>query len=146
MLSKGGVRRGVSPVVGVILLVAITVTLAAVAAGFVLTIDVNEPPPDADFSVVEETDGDGDIERLVVTHQGGESIPEDELSVTYTGDHLGTVTRNPSDGTFSTGDTIEVEFAGSDDAGEQLNLVWSPAGSDRGELIRTHTLTAGTTG
>jgi flagellin-like protein len=46
-----GEKRAISPVIGVILMVAITVILAAVIASFVLGLsDINKNPPQASFS------------------------------------------------------------------------------------------------
>ena len=68
--------RGVSPVIGVILMVAITVILAAVIGSFVLGIggDV-EAAPQASLSI--------DDGKLV--HEGGDAIQYDELSSTSQG-------------------------------------------------------------
>ncbi|WP_255169852.1 type IV pilin [Natrononativus amylolyticus] len=52
-------ERAVSPVIGVILMVAITVILAAVIAAFVMDIGTTSQPPQASFSVSQGTD-DGD--------------------------------------------------------------------------------------
>jgi flagellin-like protein len=61
----------VSPVIGVILMVAITVILAAVIASFVLGLgDQNNPAPTADF----DFDYDFDGNYTVVTHSQGESL------------------------------------------------------------------------
>jgi len=52
--------RGVSPVIGVILMVAITVILAAVIAAFVLDIGPGDPDPSAGITVNDA--GGGDVE------------------------------------------------------------------------------------
>ncbi|WP_425461877.1 type IV pilin [Natronosalvus hydrolyticus] len=49
--------RGVSPVIGVILMVAITVILAAVIAAFVLDLGSTSQNPQAGFSINEDSDG-----------------------------------------------------------------------------------------
>jgi len=83
----------VSPVIGVILMVAITVILAAVIATFVLglgeqvsstgpqaqfTFDYNEDPdsPNPDLGTV-----DSDDALLTITHAGGDTIRASQLSV-----------------------------------------------------------------
>lgn len=68
-------ERAVSPVIGVILMVAITVILAAVIAAFVLDIGPGDPDPNAvvDYSV-SETDEDGfdfDIELTSTDNADG---------------------------------------------------------------------------
>ncbi|KAA9400050.1 type IV pilin [Haloarcula sp. CBA1130] len=68
--------NAVSPVIGVILMVAITVILAAVIATFVLGLgdQVSNTAPQASFS----TDYDG-TEIVTVTHEGGDSIKASNL-------------------------------------------------------------------
>ena len=69
--------RAVSPVIGVVLMIAIAVILAAVVGTVVLAMG-NEPvsTPQASFSF--EYDGDDTVE---ITHEGGDSIALGELKV-----------------------------------------------------------------
>ncbi|MEF8783170.1 MAG: type IV pilin N-terminal domain-containing protein [Haloarculaceae archaeon] len=69
----------VSPVIGVILMVAITVILAAVIATFVLGLgdQVSDTAPQASFDV----DYDSGNNNLTVTHTGGASIPANQLNI-----------------------------------------------------------------
>ena len=75
----------VSPVIGVILMVAITVILAAVIATFVLGLgdSVSNTAPQASFSFDYTEDAGatnaGSVGVVTVTHNGGDSIPESEL-------------------------------------------------------------------
>jgi len=78
MLSE---NRGVSPVIGVILMVAITVILAAVIGTFVLGLgDSLEQAPQAqlDAEVTEDSSGN---EQLEISHNGGDALPLSEISV-----------------------------------------------------------------
>ncbi|MFC7076956.1 type IV pilin N-terminal domain-containing protein [Haloarcula halophila] len=70
----------VSPVIGVILMVAITVILAAVIASFVLGLgdQTQNATPQASFSFDYET---GSPNSLSVTHDGGDTINGDELYI-----------------------------------------------------------------
>ncbi|MFC7021338.1 MULTISPECIES: type IV pilin N-terminal domain-containing protein [Haloarcula] len=80
----------VSPVIGVILMVAITVILAAVIATFVLGLgdQISNTAPQASFSFEynegaddnydNDDDGDG---TLNITHDGGDTIEAQDLSV-----------------------------------------------------------------
>ena len=69
-----GDERGVSPVIGVILMVAITVILAAVIAAFVLGIgDTDEPAPTSDF------DFDTSEEQITFSLQTGDSFDLDDV-------------------------------------------------------------------
>ena len=72
----------VSPVIGVILMVAITVILAAVIATFVLGLgdQISNTAPQASFSF--DWDGQagaGSAETLTVRHSGGDSIQANRL-------------------------------------------------------------------
>jgi len=68
--------EGVSPVIGVILMVAVTVILAAVIGAFVMNMgdNLSQSAPSANFEF-EASDTDGDNSYVVqVTHDGGDSI------------------------------------------------------------------------
>jgi flagellin-like protein len=68
----------VSPVIGVILMVAITVILAAVIGTFVLGLgdQVQNNPPTTDFSFDEDSSGDVDI-----THTSGQPVQNGNVEV-----------------------------------------------------------------
>jgi len=68
----------VSPVIGVILMVAITVILAAVIASFVLGLgdQTQNATPQASFSF----DYDGST-SVTITHDGGDAIEDNRLSI-----------------------------------------------------------------
>ena len=70
-------NRGVSPVIGVILMVAITVILAAVIGSFVLGIggDVQQTPQAS--LTIEAGSGDD----VIITHQGGDSLNLDQTAI-----------------------------------------------------------------
>ena len=77
----------VSPVIGVILMVAITVILAAVIGTFVLGLgeQVQSTSPQASFNF-ELTDNSVDTpDELEITHESGEKISSDSLSFTASG-------------------------------------------------------------
>ncbi|PSP97939.1 type IV pilin [Halobacteriales archaeon QS_4_70_19] len=81
----------VSPVIGVILMVAITVILAAVIGTFVLGLgdQVSDTAPQASFTFdltdnpVDNTGGNPDT--LTITHDGGDSITASQLSIVASG-------------------------------------------------------------
>jgi len=82
--------RAVSPVIGVILMVAITVILAAVIGTFVLGLgdQVQSTTPQASFGFEQEdvTYGDGvEAETMTITHETGDTISESNLQVTVAG-------------------------------------------------------------
>jgi flagellin-like protein len=72
----------VSPVIGVILMVAITVILAAVIATFVLGLgeQVSSTTPTASFST-EYSEVNNDEGNLTITHDGGDTIKAEEVYI-----------------------------------------------------------------
>jgi len=83
--------RAVSPVIGVILMVAITVILAAVIAAFVLDIGPSDTDPLASISV--DGEGTSDISVTLESISQGDGIAvvydgEAEASTTVTGDSI----------------------------------------------------------
>jgi flagellin-like protein len=77
--------RAVSPVIGVILMVAITVILAAVIGTFVLGLgdSLGDSTPQASFSI---DDVDADNNQIEVTKTGGQDIAYSDLRVVVEGD------------------------------------------------------------
>jgi flagellin-like protein len=70
--------RALSPVVGVALLIAIVVAIAAVSAGLILGLaEPNDPAPAAAFDV-ESADAAGE---MVIRHDGGDTIDGDRLRI-----------------------------------------------------------------
>jgi len=83
--------RAVSPVIGVILMVAITVILAAVIGTFVLGLgDSLQQAPQAQINI-DDADGsapvtDGEVENVLnINHRGGDTIPEGEIRINVQG-------------------------------------------------------------
>ena len=68
-------ERGVSPIIGVILMVAITVVMGAVIAGFAYGyLGTTSKAPNVGLSVIDDPT---DQASLLVKHNGGESISAD---------------------------------------------------------------------
>ena len=131
--------RAVSPVIGVILMVAITVILAAVIGSFVLGIGgQQEAAPQASITITENTDGDVNI-----NHRGGDSFTNSSTAnLTITN---GTATATATDNlTFSAGDTINTTgITNSEDntgieASGHVDVVWEgPQGTEQIIASRT---------
>ncbi len=117
------VERGVSPVAGLIVLVAITVLLAAVMAAFVLGFaETAVDPPDANFTASDTATVQGGTYTGTITFvmEEGERIERDDL-----------VLRGP--------DGLEIApEAGALDSGESVvfDLTAGAAAIDRGDLVR----------
>jgi flagellin-like protein len=78
-----GHDEAVSPVIGVILMVAITVILAAVIGTFVLGLgdQVQDTAPQASFTFDYEKDANSGGDVLDITHDGGDTISASSLNV-----------------------------------------------------------------
>ncbi|MFC7214586.1 type IV pilin [Saliphagus sp. GCM10025334] len=111
--------RGVSPVIGVILMVAITVILAAVIAAFVLDLGQSQG---ANVNAGVSVDASSEDVGIQLTDSGNaEDGVEIRAEVEDSGSASGTITAEPSSGTLSsTGDSITIK-AGSDDATDVTN-------------------------
>ncbi len=90
-------EKAVSPVIGVILMVAITVILAAVIASFVFGLGSKAPKSAPQAQLVASADADntnynGKVDLVVIEHQGGENIPWDDIKVLVEGKNTSAVT------------------------------------------------------
>ena len=134
----------VSPVIGVILMVAITVILAAVIATFVLGLgeQVSDTTPNANFqgdwAGNESVNAEGDT-VLEITHTSGPTLEEGSLSIVANDN----VTATGLDQDISAGDTIVVEVNEEPDdgdtflfEGDRIRVRWS---NDQGDsaILRT---------
>lgn len=117
----------VSPVIGVILMVAITVILAAVLGTFSLGLyeGGNEAAPSVDF----DTEYSGT--ELTVTHVHGETLDETRLSWVISDTPSPTVGFSGTS-RVSPGDEQTLSNIDSD---ETVRLVWSTAGEERSATI-----------
>ena len=125
-------EKGVSPVIGVILMVAITVILAAVIASFVFGLGSKGPKsaPQASLAVVEAKNGSTDY--VLIEHQGGEAIAWDDLKVV--------IVNSTGDVNEYTGFTAanKKEAGGGNDffePGERLNVTSTTSWGDAGDYI-----------
>ncbi|MGQ4554738.1 type IV pilin [Halobellus sp. GM3] len=128
-------KRAVSPVIGVILMVAITVILAAVIGTFVLNLGqgLQQTAPQASFGFDYNSDT-----NVTITHESGDTI--DAARLTTSGLDGGSVAwdgHNGLTGTVSAGTTAE--FNNSVNwTGETVRVVWeSQDGSTSATLSRS---------
>lgn len=80
--------RAVSPVIGVILMVAITVILAAVIGTFVLGLgdQVSQTTPNASFGFDYDADSAADPnDELTISHNGGDTLEANEVNIIISG-------------------------------------------------------------
>jgi flagellin-like protein len=152
MMSEQELRnkdRAVSPVIGVILMVAITVILAAVIGTFVLGLgDSIESSPQASWNIesVNLNDGDADNDGVKVTHNGGDQVDANNLKLTIgssTAFENNAVTNDWSEDTndwgteTNAGDTLKVTEDGADISGDTtVRLIWESPNSDDTQILR----------
>jgi flagellin-like protein len=120
----------VSPVIGVILMVAITVILAAVIGTFVLGLgdQVQDSAPQASFNFDYETGasnselgGDGD---LTVTHDGGDTILDSQLTATDGSNEDDVFGNSGSEVSAGSSDTFSI------DSDDTVRIIWNADSGD----------------
>ena len=111
-------ERAVSPVIGVILMVAITVILAAVIGTFVLGLGENvQSTPQAKFAY------DYQNNNVTITHEGGSAVSAAELSVTASSAFEFETASGALDGTPNSSKTFEeMGVSGDVSAGKSLKI------------------------
>jgi len=112
--------RAVSPVIGVILMVAITVILAAVIGSFVLGMgdQLQETNPQANFGfdTTTETVDEGERTAVTITHETGDAISSDNLNILVNGEEAYTESA-------STEDDVAPTFTSEVSAGSSVTIV-----------------------
>jgi flagellin-like protein len=134
LLSDSDDSRAVSPVIGVILMVAITVILAAVIGTFVLGLgDSVESAPQTSFNF--DYTADGTSSELDIRHRGGDTIDASNLEIRLDSSSAN-IDNDPLSGTSSleAGDSVLVEFDAEPDSGDLVNIVYT-GGGDRQDII-----------
>ena len=137
-------REAVSPVIGVILMVAITVILAAVIGTFVLGLgdQVGDTAPNAnwDAEVVDDEPDDSDTAFMEFTHTGGDQVENNTLDVTLSGNSAsGNIDSfEASEETLTAGETVSATTDDDIDQGAEVRLVWESG--DRSSILRAYEL------
>jgi flagellin-like protein len=138
----------VSPVIGVILMVAITVILAAVIASFVLGLgdQASQTTPQVSFSFdydssATTSDYSGGLQTsspgvLTITHDGGDSVDENRLSFT---DDSGNTIDSLNSGNSAIGDGSDVTAGTSMDikvdSDDTIRVIFTSSGGDSTSTI-----------
>lgn len=142
--NKKGEDRALSPVIGVVLLVALTVILVAVVGGFVTDFGSGvEAAPNAQLGVSFDTSNS----NITVSHDGGSDVnPEtleveyDEGGTTHTED-FNTAVDSSIDGLMQAGDEKNIEVTNIGNAsdvssGEEFRIIWTgEEGGNREVLV-----------
>jgi len=126
--------RAVSPVVGVALLIAITVILAAVIGGVVLGLGTGGAEvPQAQLNA----QLDSDTNTSEIEHNGGEALSEDEIVIQAGDDDFlldGDLTAGGSVN-VTDGDGLEDEDGLENYDGETVTVVWEDPNSDSESIL-----------
>lgn len=127
-------ERGVSPVIGVALLIAITVVLAAVI-GFVV-LDAGTGPGTDQPSARLAMTGDASNDELTLNHEGGDPINTKNVIIKSSATgvnkkrlfNVSSVTAT----TLQTGDSVDLSsYSGNDfSSGETVTLIYDPPNSE----------------
>jgi flagellin-like protein len=135
----------VSPVIGVILMVAITVILAAVIGTFVLGLgeNIEDTSPNAQFNTEFDENSAGDCNptdasspsnHVTFTHQSGPEIEADRLSFASNGSDRVSWNNDCSGSTeVNAGKSVDV----SADSGNEVRLVWTAEGGGQSDTLTT---------
>jgi flagellin-like protein len=124
--------RAVSPVVGVALLIAIAVILAAVIGAVVLGLGTGgAETPQAQLNA----DFDG-TDQVTLYHEGGDGLPADEVKVV----NRDTGTEVDLGNDLSAGHSETVTLGHSD--GDDIAVVWEDPNSDSKTVVATFTYDA----
>jgi len=129
----------VSPVIGVILMVAITVILAAVIGSFVLNLggSLQQNAPQASFGF-----DYGNDTSVNITHETGDSIEKSQLNAT-TGagnwDGSSTYFSDLSGDTISAGDTGTYVLSAGPWNGETVRVVWESQNGENSATLSSST-------
>ncbi|QKG93774.1 type IV pilin N-terminal domain-containing protein [Halorubrum salinarum] len=119
--------RAVSPVIGVILMVAITVILAAVIGTFVLGLgdQLGDTAPQASFDIDSSNDT-----AVNITKTGGQAIPIDDLVISIDGTRYDDANTSIS-GDWQTGVTVTYSenTAFPDNTDATVQLIHDPSGN-----------------
>jgi flagellin-like protein len=131
--DRGGNERAQSEVIGVILMTAIAVVLAAVIGQYVFGLDIIQGQeqavgPQVSFDTTVETNGD-----LTIEHVSGDSMDSDELTVV--GSESGEITGVLNVGDeWTAGESITIPESDMTDP-ETIRIVWESSTTDDSTVV-----------
>ncbi|WP_144905741.1 type IV pilin [Halobellus captivus] len=131
-------ERAVSPVIGVILMVAITVILAAVIGAFVLNLGqgIGQSAPQATFEI-NSTNLDSN-QNATITHSAGDSIEKTNLyvngDIVQDGAQVDNLLNTINGDTVSSGESFEVETNADNGT---IRVTWQAEDGSSSSTLRT---------
>jgi len=122
----------VSPVIGVILMVAITVILAAVIGAFVLDIgNQQQPVPQATY----DWSQDETANTVTLEHTGGDGIEASHVKFQDSSSNIDkTDGKDWSSDKITAGDSIEFDALSDKDSGT-ISVVWTSSSGDSSQVL-----------
>ncbi|MWV64757.1 type IV pilin [Halorubrum sp. JWXQ-INN 858] len=149
-------EKAVSPVIGVILMVAITVILAAVIGTFVLGLgdSIGDSAPSASYDWDQSGSG-ADVTSVTLTHVSGQNIDADRVTGTVEGNAI-TFGADPEqqlgaewagNGQISSGDSVDwMDDSNIEDntegisSNDELRVIWTASGGGSSSTLTTYTV------
>lgn len=121
--------RAATPVIGIVLIVAVTIILAASVSVFALSVEPQEPAPTTALELsVKETGG---TDAILIQHRGGESLQPENLRIKANAKNGGSATYEES--VFDNIETLqagESESVAINQEGEiEVTVIHEPSGS-----------------
>ena len=127
-------ERAVSPVIGVIMMVAVTVILAAVIGAFVFGLGgQQQQAPQAMFDY---NFNEGDV---TISHDSGDALTRANIDVVIDGSAVGesSLSSAGSDNRYTAGEEI---YSGSVETGDEIRVIWRSPSSDTTTTLSTITV------
>jgi len=146
LLTADDENRAVSPVIGVILMVAITVILAAVIGTFVLGLgdQVQQTSPNAQW----DWDGNASAGGVELTHASGDSVEAARLSISgpaYGGSDGADLTNSANAPSFSSNTVTagtNLTVPSGDLSSGEIRLIWTAEGGGTSSTLTTYDVPA----
>lgn len=138
--SLPGEDRGVSPVIGVVLMIGILVTITAVIGAFVLGFSPTQAPPDTEMAYIEE--GAAGVGVQVVMDTGQEV---DSGNIEFQLDDGTQCEAWGENGAISTGDGTVLSYCDGEDLeeGDTVQVIWTDDTESRSAIIDSYEMRGG---
>ena len=141
--ENGGTResftntRAISPVIGVVLLVGLTVALSAITGTLVfgLAADVSQTTPTVDVAFTETEGG-----AISVTHAGGDTLDSGTVEIVFQ-NQTGSTARETWQAPVEAGDSPE-SSPFDVKAGTEMHVVWTAADGEQSYTLGTYRVPA----
>jgi len=135
--SLSGDDRGVSPVIGVVLMIGIFVTITAVIGAFVLGFSPTQAPPDTEMAYIEEGAAGVGVQVVMDT---GEEV--DSGNIEFQLDDGTQCEDWGESGAISTGDETILSYCDGEDLeeGDTVQVIWTDDTESRSAIIDSYEL------